>query len=235
MKRGLVVSDLHLFSPRSEGSRLMAERIEEVSNADVLVLNGDVFDFRWSELPNQSATISAAIDWLNMLLDNFHGESVHYVLGNHDCLSAFTLQLDEIVQNHSKFSYHEHRLILNRSLFFHGDCANRNMDENMYKQYRRAWNIHRQRGKVGKTLYQIADFTGLSRRFHEQHFPQDATVERVAHYLDHILPAWREEIDDVFIGHTHRPFTSHTHEGVKFHNTGSGIRSMGFLPLSFLA
>lgn len=235
MKRGLVISDLHLFSPRSEGSRLLAERMDEVTQTDVLVLNGDVFDFRWSELPDQSATISAAIDWLKKLLENFQGESIHYVLGNHDCLSAFTSRLDELAQANPMFSCHEHRLIINRSLFLHGDCANRMMDENMFKQYRRAWSSHRQRGKVGKTLYQIADITGLSRRFHEQHFPQAATVERVAHHLNHIFPAWREEIDDVFFGHTHRPFTSHTHEGVNFHNTGSGIRSMGFLPLSFLA
>ena len=233
MKRGLVISDLHLFSPRSDGRWLMLERMDEVAQVDVLVLNGDVFDFRWSELPNQAVTISAAIDWLLELLEKFQGESIHYVLGNHDCLSAFTSRLEELARANSVFSYHEHSLILKRSLFLHGDCANRKMDGEMLKQYRRAWSSHDQRGKLGRVLYQLADITGLSRRFHEQHFPEVPTVARVAHHLDHVLPAWREEIDDVFFGHTHRPFSSHSHEGVLFHNTGSGIRGMGFNPLVF--
>lgn len=233
MKRGLVISDLHLFSPRSDGARLMSELMDGVTHADVLVLNGDVFDFRWSELPNQSATISAAIDWLIELLENFQGESIHYVLGNHDCLSAFTSKLEELAQANPNFSCHEHRLILNRTLFLHGDCANRKMDGEMLKRYRREWSSHDQRGKLGKALYQLADITGLSRRFHEQHFPEATTVARVAHHLDHVLPSWREEFDDVFFGHTHRPFKRHSHEGVLFHNTGSGIRGMGFNPLRF--
>lgn len=211
----------------------MLELMDEVAQVDVLVLNGDVFDFRWSELPNQAATISAAINWTADLLENFKGESIHYVLGNHDCLSAFTSRLEELARANSVFSYHEHSLILNRSLFLHGDCANRKMDGEMLKQYRHAWSSHDQRGKLGRVLYQLADITGLSRRFHEQHFPEAATVARVAHHLDHVLPTWREEIDDVFFGHTHRPFSSHSHEGVLFHNTGSGIRGMGFNPLVF--
>ena len=233
MKRGLVISDLHLFSPRSEGNRLLSEITDEVTHSDVLVLNGDIFDFRWSELPDQSATISAAIDWVKELLENFQGESVHYILGNHDCLSAFTSRLEALARANPIFSCHEHSLILNRSLFLHGDCANRLMDGEMLKRYRHAWSSHQQRGALSKTLYQLADLTGLSRRFHEQHFPEATTVIRVAHHLDHVLPTWREDIDDVYFGHTHRPFTRHSHEGVLFHNTGSGIRGMGFQPLRF--
>jgi UDP-2,3-diacylglucosamine hydrolase len=168
------------------------------------------------------------------LLENFKGESIHYVHGNHDCLNAFTSRLEELALSNPKFSCHEHRLILNRTLFLHGDCANRKMDGEMLKQYRRAWSSHDQRGKIGRVLYHLADITGLSRRFHEQHFPVASTVARVAHHLDHVLPEWRDEIDDVFFGHTHRPFSSHSHDGVLFHNTGSGIRGMGFQPLPFV-
>jgi UDP-2,3-diacylglucosamine hydrolase len=233
MKRGLVISDLHLFSPRSEGSCLMAGVMAEALNVDVLVLNGDIFDFRWSCLPDQSTTISAAIDWLVALMDGFQGESIHYILGNHDCINAFTSRLDDLTLRNPAFSCHELRLILNRKLFLHGDCANRKMDEQALKKYRRAWSNHRQRGNLGRALYNIADSTGLSRRFHEQHFPVDATVSRVVHHLDHVLPAWREDIDDCFFGHTHRPFADHSRDGVLFHNTGSGIRGMGFQPLAF--
>lgn len=233
MKRGLVVSDLHLFSPRSEGSSLMAEMREELASVDVLVLNGDIFDFRWSCLRDQSTTISAAVDWLVVLLDDFKGETIHYILGNHDCLGTFSSRLDEIARMHPEFSCHELRLILNRNLFLHGDCANRRMNEAGLKKYRRAWSSHRQRGNLSRGLYNVADATGLSRRFHECHFPETTTVSRVSYHLDDVLPAWREEIDHCYFGHTHRPFADHLRDGVLFHNTGSGIRGMGFQPLVF--
>ena len=41
-KRGLVISDLHLFSSRSDGFNLMDEIWNDLRKLDVLVLNGDV-------------------------------------------------------------------------------------------------------------------------------------------------------------------------------------------------
>ena len=233
MKSGLVISDLHLFSPRSEGFERMTALWEEVTRAEVLVLNGDIFDFRWTCLPDETATLKAALEWLNRLMDEFEGSAIHYVLGNHDCLSAFSSSLAELSLQRPVLSCHEHRLLLNRKLFLHGDCANRNMDEPAFIRYRKSWLHHRRQGNIPRALYQVADVSGLSLRFHQCHFPQAATVSRVAHHLDHILPAWREEIDDCYFGHTHRPFSDHSHEGVRFHNTGSGIRGMGFLPMGF--
>lgn len=205
----------------------------KVNQAAVIVLNGDIFDFRWSSLPDESATISAAIDWLATLLDGFQGDEVHYVLGNHDFLGAFRHRLTELSVRRPVLSCHEHRLILNRKLFLHGDCANRSMDEQALIEYRESWNHHRRQGRIPRALYRVADLTGISLRFHQWHFPQDATVSRVAQHLDHVLPAWREEIDHCYFGHTHRPFSNHSRDGVLFHNTGSAIRGMGFLPLDF--
>lgn len=86
MKSGLVLSDLHLFSPRSEGFERMAALWDEVTRAEVLVLNGDIFDFRWTCLPDEAATLTAALDWLHKLLDDFEGSAIHYVLGNRPLL-----------------------------------------------------------------------------------------------------------------------------------------------------
>lgn len=235
MQRGLVLSDLHLFSPRSIASELLEEHMERLLKADVLVLNGDIFDFRWSTLRDHPATISAAIDWLSCLLDGFQGAAVHYLLGNHDCLAAFHKHLDERFADHPKIHIHEHRLLLRRNLFLHGDCANHRMDGKKLAGYRLAWSDHGRKGATGRLLYRIADAGGFTRRFHDAHFPRQATVERVAHHLNDVMPSWRSDIDHCFFGHTHRPFVKHRHEGVDFHNTGSGIRGMGFLPLDFEA
>ncbi len=81
MKSGLVISDLHLFSPGSEGFERMAALWDEVTRAEVLVLNGDIFDFRWTCRPDEAATLTAALEWLHKLLDDFEGSAIHYVLG----------------------------------------------------------------------------------------------------------------------------------------------------------
>lgn len=233
MQQGLVISDLHLFSRRSDAEELLAGITSGIIEADVLVLNGDVFDFRWSTLPDMRATIDASLKWLDELIALRPDKPTHYLLGNHDCITGFTDQLPGFAKTRPSFSCHEAFLCLGRNLFLHGDCANRRMDVNSHRRFRESWSRDKQRGPIGRTLYDVADTLGVSRRFHDLWFPQRATVRRVAHHLDLVLPEWREKIDHCYFGHTHLPFTRHDHEGVMFHNTGSAIRDMVFQPLAF--
>jgi UDP-2,3-diacylglucosamine hydrolase len=157
----------------------------------------------------------------------------HYLLGNHDCITGFTDKLPEFTRARPSLACHESFLRLGRNLFLHGDCANRRMDGESHRRFRQTWSRDRQRGPLGRTLYDVADAIGVSRKVHDLWFPQRTTVCRVAHHLDLILPGWRKETDHCYFGHTHLPFTCHSHEGVMFHNTGSAIRDMAFQPLVF--
>ena len=230
MDEGLVVSDLHLFSRRSEAEQLAAGLFEDV---EILVLNGDTFDFRWSELPNEEATIDSAIAWLQQLLDQFQGASIHYILGNHDCLTGFRERLEKLAKHEPALSVHEFQLRLGRNLFLHGDSANWRMDERALRRFRDAWSRDTPRGRVAKALYGAVDAAGFSRGFHHLYFPPSRSARRVAIHLGDVLPTWRDEFDHCFFGHTHLPFTKLDLDGVQFHNTGSAIRKMGFLPLRF--
>jgi UDP-2,3-diacylglucosamine hydrolase len=107
------------------------------------------------------------------------------------------------------------------------------MDGDSHRRFRKTWSRDQQRGPIGRTLYDVADNLGLSRKVHDLWFPQRTTVRRVVHHLDLIMPGWKEETDHCYFGHTHLPFTCHNHEGVMFHNTGSAIRDMAFQPLAF--
>ena len=233
MRKGLVISDLHLFSRRSRADELLAGMEEELGKADLLVLNGDMFDFRWSILADRETTIRGSLEWLSDLLEVRQSRPIHYLLGNHDCLTDFTEKLSGLAERYPSLICHDSFLLLGRNLFLHGDCANGRMDEEGFQKFRRSWSNDRQRGQVAKVLYDGVDALGASRLFHELWFPEHVTVRRVAYHLDHILPGWREEIDHCYFGHTHLPFTDHHYEGVTFHNTGSAIRDMGFLPLNF--
>ena len=62
--RVLVVSDLHLFARRSDGLNQIGSLRERLLETDVLVLNGDIFDFRWSTHSEHAHSIREAIQWL---------------------------------------------------------------------------------------------------------------------------------------------------------------------------
>jgi UDP-2,3-diacylglucosamine hydrolase len=233
MPQGLVISDLHLFSRRSRAEELLTEMAGVVTEAGILVLNGDVFDFRWSTLPGREATIAAALMWLDGLLSRRGERPTHYLLGNHDCVTGFTERLDGIAALRPSFRWHRTHTLIGRNLFLHGDCANRSMDAAALGRFRGAWSRDRQRGPLGRALYDGADRLGASRLVHDMWFPRRITVRRVAHHLDHVLPDWKQRVDHCFFGHTHLPFADHRHEGVLFHNTGSAIRGMEFRPLAF--
>jgi len=60
--RGIVLSDLHLFARRSQAADCMHRLRTELATVRVLVLNGDIFDFRWSTLRDLETTVAAALE-----------------------------------------------------------------------------------------------------------------------------------------------------------------------------
>lgn len=232
--RGLVLSDLHLFARRSEGDARFAALRPELTRASVLVLNGDIFDFRWSTLPDLTATHAAAGEWLEGLLHDLPTCEVRYVLGNHDCVRAFATRLDAISARQRRFAWHPYWLRLGPAIFVHGDCAQRTMDLDGLRAYRASWQSDPARpSRLAARLYAWADWLGVTRRIHEWQFPRRATVQRVASFIDSACPGWRSETQDCYFGHTHLPFSAYAQDGIRFHNTGSGIRGACFNPLTF--
>lgn len=230
---GLVISDLHLLAKRSIGESLLDGIRPQLDRCDTLILNGDTFDFRWSRLGSETASIAAAIAWLEALLEKMDGRDLHFIHGNHDCLHGFCKSLQPLGQKWTNLHLHEYTLQLGSHIFLHGDCANRKMTASDLVSSRESWAMDKPRGALNAALYDIADTTGLSWAFHQCFFPRDITVARVSHYLDAALPGWRDATSDCYFGHTHIPFRDHRHEGISFHNTGSGIRNMGFQPIEF--
>ena len=63
--KGLVISDLHLFAHRSRAASLVKPISEAVARAQVIVLNGDIFDVQWTQQPTIERTVRDAIGWLD--------------------------------------------------------------------------------------------------------------------------------------------------------------------------
>lgn len=222
---GLVISDLHLFAGRSDGAVLFEGIQSQLESIDLFVLNGDTFDFRWSHFSSEEEGITAALRWLDGLRSRYPELEIHFVLGNHDCLTNFRKRLP----THPRFHLHEYLLRLGSHLFLHGDCSNRGMTPEKLRAYRKIWSHDSPKGDPSKKLYRLVDAAGLSRAFHHLYFREAATVSRVARFLGPDL----DGISNCYFGHTHVPFSNHHHNGVTFFNTGSGIRGMGFNPKRF--
>ena len=117
-RKGFVVSDLHLDTSRT--SPEVEKEIGYVAaKSDFCVLNGDIFDFKWSESESTLKAIEFAIVWLEKLCKNQPHFHFYYVFGNHDCLEDFVEQLDLVKVDN--FSYHRTHLFFDDKLFLHGD------------------------------------------------------------------------------------------------------------------
>jgi len=229
----MALSDLHLFSRRSQGVDHLESLRARLSSLDLLVLNGDIFDFRWSTLPSHESTVRAALAWLEELVRGLPNCQVHFLLGNHDCLRLFQEGLAGLVKSLPRFQWHEYFLQLDTALFLHGDCVQRRVDSQGLDQYRERWRQDRRRGKLAAHAYGWIDRLGVTRLGHQWHFPLRDTLERITGYLDRANPGWRKRTRDCYFGHTHLPFANFEHEGILFHNTGSAIRHMRFHPVTF--
>jgi UDP-2,3-diacylglucosamine hydrolase len=233
LQRGVALSDLHLFSGRSHGAACLETIRPLLESSTILVLNGDIFDFRWSTLRDPQKTVAAALAWLRHLSLQYPHCQIHYVMGNHDCSRSFTLQLDHLAASLPQFKWHEYVLRLGTSIFLHGDCTHRPIQHHQLTDLREPWRKDERRGPLITTGYQIIDRLGITQRFQKWHFPRQRTVERIVLYLDGASPGWRKGTTDCYFGHTHLPFENFVHSGIRFHNTGSAIRHMQFSPRTF--
>lgn len=231
--RGWVVSDLHLLARRSQGTACFESVRSDLAAADLLVLNGDTFDFRWSTRRDTATSVEAALDWLRELARDFPNCEIHYVLGNHDCLTLFRESLTALASTFPRLHWHVHGLRLADALFLHGDCADRLMDPEELSRRRQRWANDRPRGRWAASAYLALDRLGLTQWALSRHFPRRQTVARIVHYLDRGWPDWRSTIRTCYFGHTHLPFADCLCGGITFHNTGSAIRGMAFKPLRF--
>jgi len=131
------VSDLHLFSRRSQGERYVDEIRSAAARAETLVLGGDIFDFTWTDHATIAESVEHAVVWLRQFAAAAPHCGVYYVLGNHDSHQLFIDRLDKLALSVKNFAWHPYCIRLANSVFLHGDMANRKpLDQSYY--WRRA-------------------------------------------------------------------------------------------------
>ncbi len=233
MKKGLVTSDLHNFTKRSHTDKIMKQLEEQLVQVDLLVLNGDIFDFRWSIMSGIKDTIHAAESWLKEIIKHFPHVEIHFVLGNHDCHQDFITSLEVMAKEYPTFFWHEFYYKIENRIFLHGDCANRHMTAEELSLSRGPWRRVKKKPHYLALLYALVDKYRITIMVQRLSFSRQKVASRIIHYLNSLPLELSNNIEHIFFGHTHLPFTDYSYGNYYFHNTGAGIIGTEFMSLYF--
>ena len=211
-----------MFARWSRPSKYLERMDEAAFGADFFVLNGDIFDFRWSVLPGVEATIDAAVNWLGDFAAAHPDCTVYYVLGNHDSFAGLARRVTELAADMENFEWRPAYLRIGGVLFTHGDLFRRN-GRNPFER-RMPDSALRITPLIG-WVYHVIHSIQATRLFHATRPPR-----RCARHITKSLTGAPKEmtdgITDVYCGHTHVAVSDFAYEGMTFHNTGSGIRGL---------
>lgn len=224
------ISDLHLFSPRSSAEADPSWIQQRFADKELLVLGGDIFDFRWSRLGSVSESLNSAERWLLKLCEVWSGRIV-YLPGNHDCLDDFLLTLDRIQLKCSSFRWHFHYAVFGQTICLHGDVIDAGSPDKLAR-YRDRFQHTDPQTPVAHTVYDAA--VGL-----RVHRLIPSIRQRIRNPCTALLPHVRQlqesgqVIRDVVFGHTHFPVDGQQVGEYRFHNPGASLRHLTFRPVEF--
>ena len=227
MRSVCFVSDLHLFARRSTAAAHYDHLVQTAAGCDLLVLGGDIFDYRWSTLASRQATTDAALDWLDRLLDDLPGTELRYLLGNHDHVQPLVDALPGFALVRPRLRWHEYYLRIGPAMFLHGDVADRPLRKESSREHferRRSRSLHhgrRRRGRMSNAAYAALLQTRTQHVVPRVVYPKRVAARRILKYLD--LIGQRDGVTELFFGHTHRPIDAFRYQGVTFHNPGAPI------------
>ena len=217
-----------MLSRRSLGDRHMEAIRRRAAAADVFILGGDIFDFRWATMATLDEAVHGATTWLRNLVTHAPHCQFHYLLGNHDYHGAFLAELACLEAGVPSLSTHPFHLRLGNSLFMHGDVAVRKMTSRKLAASRSRWLHARKRGRLLGGVYDLAILANLHRPFPFLRYPKRAVAKRILVYLEDIGHGPRDGVRHVYFGHTHRALAGYQYGGVIFHNGGAALRGVPF-------
>ncbi|MFT4550826.1 MAG: UDP-2,3-diacylglucosamine pyrophosphatase LpxH [Verrucomicrobiales bacterium] len=224
-----LVSDLHLFSRRSRADEYLPAIQNAAAEADLFVLAGDTFDYKWAHQPCAESFADQARDWLADLVGGQPSCQFQFILGNHDHHSALMERLTQLALELPNFEWHPWFLRHRDAIFLHGDVANGFATAERLSKFRARCDRHKHRpGRVRNRIYDVAVATHIHTCSGSLMFPARRVVRRITRYLENIGQGADAGTRDVFFGHTHRQLDGFEFAGMRFHNPGAPIKGTRF-------
>lgn len=183
MISGCFVSDLHLLSPRSMAPKWMSSIEAACRDSQLIVLGGDIFDFRWATLGGHLATLRAGRCWLNELLKQNPQARVVYILGNHDSHPDMQDLLDDLATKSGRLEWYPESYRLGDCLFCHGDILDAGGRAGL-ADYRRKFHDERPPSRAAHHAYEVAVAMRLHRTIPSLFHRPRATCTRLCELLN---------------------------------------------------
>lgn len=228
MKATYFVSDLHLFSKRSREEMYHVSLQHALQRAGCFVLGGDIFDFRWSTLPSFQASLNAAEEWVEQLVQPRPECEFHYVLGNHDSHPQFVERLQNLARRLPNLKWHHEYLRRGEDVFLHGDVLDGETTSNGLSLRRQRWADEKRKGPVSNALYDAAIAVRAHKMVGQLAHPRERTARKLLDYLHHVGQGPDSGLQRVYFGHTHAAWNAFRYSGVSFHNGGAPMTGLQF-------
>ncbi len=228
MPRGYVISDLHMMAAYSRADKYWAAIDHAASKADFFVLNGDLNEMYFSNLPFEQR-LDTAISNIDQLARAHPKCQFHYTLGNHENIDAYQTAIVALAHRLPNLQIHDSVFRMHNALFLHGDEPLAHGQITTHRHFHNANGMKQQ--AAGALLPLVNPFQAKFRDLrHLIHYSFNRDVTRVLSALDKAEPMLKDGIEHVFFAHTHRPKMDvmTRHSNIKFHNTGAGVRGARF-------
>ncbi len=232
IRRLTFVSDLHLFSSRSNASQHLQLIRRSIAEADLCVWGGDLFDFRWSRLKGENTTIHHALRWLDDWYEEFPATSFVFLDGNHDAHAAFTTQLAHWSKTRNRFHCGLNCLRVGNTLMLHGDVIEGDGSAGAFADYRDRWSDKPSASGMASGVYDLAIAARAHRAAALAIHRKRSTCLRLMRWMHHQPVESTQGVRRIVFGHTHRLITGFQVQGIEFYNGGAAIRHVPFSPVN---
>jgi len=200
----------------------------QYADKQLLVLGGDIFDFRWSRLESPAASLNASEVWLRCLLDDWSGRIV-YLPGNHDSHPQFLDLLDQFQTEADNFSWNYDSVRFGNTICLHGDLFDAGSVERL-SAYRSRFHDEQPKSALSHGLYDLAVEARIHRLIPWVRHRFGSVCESLVLQL---AQTDEDELRSVIFGHTHHRIDGQRVGPFEFHNPGAALKHLLFEPVEF--
>ncbi|MCP4346834.1 MAG: hypothetical protein GY795_15065 [Desulfobacterales bacterium] len=229
MKNGFVISDLHIFRDPHIFDSSYRYICQLAAKADLIVLNGDIFDFEWSQ-SNIEKTVHYSTAWIKELIIGFPNCSFVFISGNHDCDPLFAENMHVLEEEYQNIKYREEYYVIENKLFLHGDIIHVNRLFHNLRQWRLLYRTARLKTKHFRHIYLRIIPTKVSTATYNFFHHKERIFDKLILYIQNNIQG---AVTEIYFGHIHVYFEKYAYKGYVFNNPGAAIKDMQFKAVQF--
>ncbi|TWU48755.1 hypothetical protein Poly51_46580 [Rubripirellula tenax] len=231
-QRVTFVSDLHWLSGRSNADTHHGRIERVIDDADICIWGGDLFDFRWSRVGDDDASVATALQWLDRWYRMFPKKHFVYLNGNHDSHLAFHDALVQWSSVRDRFTSDLECVRIGDTLWLHGDVIEGDGTADAFTRYRHKWHDKPVAGKLANRVYDVAVHARVHRAAAIAGHRKRNTCRRLIRWMNRQPTEQTIGIKRVVFGHTHRRMLGYRLQEIDFYNGGAAIRHVPFHPIT---